>query len=149
MLNTITMLRLINSISDTLLEYIKDDPVRPDIPRDFRVTCNRFVAALVEENKPTSMVCVSLHDFVPECVADLARTVEQPTVCVFYTIWSYKPGDGVKLLRQCVSEIHSKYSTVTTFVTLSPKTELARRFHTKNGAVIFRENTDTINYWYK
>lgn len=143
------MLRLINSISDALLDYIVDDPVRPDIPRDFRVTCNRFVAALVEENKPTSMVCVSLHDFVPQSVEDLHRTVEQPTTAVFYTIWSYKAGEGAKLLRQTVSEIHNKYNTVQTFVTLSPKTELARRFHLKNGAVIFRENLDTINYWYK
>lgn len=143
------MLRLITTLTDALLDYIVDDPVRPDIPRDFRVTCNRFVAALVEEDRPTSMVCVSLHDFVPQCVEDLSRTSTMPTICVAYSIWSYKPGEGAKLLRQTVSEIHNKYSTVQTFVTLSPKTEMARRFHTKNGAVVFRENTDTINYWYK
>jgi hypothetical protein len=33
-------------------------------------------------------------------------------------------------------------------VTLSPKTEMARRFHLKNGAIIFRENIETINYEY-
>lgn len=143
------MLHLITTLTDSLLDYIRDDPVRPDIPREYRVSCNRFVAALVEEDKPVSMVCVSLHDFVPESISDLDRTVSVPTTAVFYTIWSYQPGAGAKLLRQTVSEIHNKWSSVQTFVTLSPKTEMARRFHTKNGAVVFRENTDTINYWYK
>lgn len=143
------MLRLITNLADTLLDYIRDDPVRPDIPREYRVSHNRFVAALVDGDKPTSMVCVSLHDFVPASVADLDRTVSVPTTAVFYTIWSYRPGEGAKLLRQTVSEIQSVYSSVQTFVTLSPKTEMARRFHTKNGAIVFRENTDTINYWYK
>jgi hypothetical protein len=34
-------------------------------------------------------------------------------------------------------------------VTLSPKTEMARKFHLKNGAEVFRENPDTVNYLYK
>jgi len=38
---------------------------------------------------------------------------------------------------------------VETFVTLSPKTEMARRFHHKNGAVTYRENADSINYLYE
>lgn len=143
------MLHLITNLTDSLLDYIRDDPVRPDIPREYRVSRNRFVAALVEDEKPTSMICVSLHDFVPESLSDLDRTVEVPTTAVFYTIWSYRSGEGAKLLRQTVSEIQNKYSSIQTFVTLSPKTEMARRFHLKNGAVIFRENTDTINYWYK
>jgi hypothetical protein len=143
------MLYIINSITDALLDYIKDDPVRPDISREFRVDKNRFIAALVEERTPTSMVCVSLHDFVPTSVDDLQRTADTPTTAVFYTIWSYKPGDGTKLLRECLHEIQSKYCTINTFVTLSPKTEMARKFHTKNGAIVFRENLDTINYWYK
>jgi hypothetical protein len=34
-------------------------------------------------------------------------------------------------------------------VTLSPKTEMARKFHLKNGAEVFRENPDTVNYLYR
>jgi hypothetical protein len=34
-------------------------------------------------------------------------------------------------------------------VTLSPKTEMARRFHLKNGAGVYRENSTTVNYIYK
>jgi hypothetical protein len=32
---------------------------------------------------------------------------------------------------------------------LSPKTEMARKFHLKNGARELRENINTINYIYK
>lgn len=142
------MLTFIKDISNVLLSFIKDDPVRPEIPTDYRVSDGRMVAALVEEEKPEAMVCVSFHDFVPEDVKSLDKTTQVPTTAVFYTIWSYKAGKGAELLILAVKEIQNQYPSVTRFVTLSPKTELARRFHLKNGAIIFRENTDTVNYEY-
>lgn len=142
------MLHFITSLADKLIEYIKDDPVRPEISKEFRVDNNRFVAALVEEDKPTCMVCISLHDFIPESVEDLNKTVDNPTTAVFYTIWSYKPGSGAILLREAVKNLKDKNPNITNFVTLSPKTELARRFHLKNGAIILRENSNTVNYQY-
>jgi len=141
------MLNLIKDTDNPLLEYIKDDPVRPDIPIDFRVSRNRFVGALVEE-KLEAMVCVSLHNFVPESVDDLAQDNEEPDTAIFYTIWSYRAGAASKLLFAVVEEIRKLYPSVTRFVTLSPKTEMARKFHTRNGANIFRINADTINYEY-
>jgi hypothetical protein len=141
------MLSIITENSNPLLDYLKDDPVRPEIPREFRVSGHRFVSALVNES-PRAMVCVSLHDFVPASVEDLYVESLQPTTAIFYTIWSYAPGAGVELLRATVQEIKNRYPTVTRFVTLSPKTEMARKFHIKNGAVVFRENEGTINYEY-
>ncbi len=143
------MLTIITSPSHQLLQFIKDDPVRPDIPAEFRVSNGRAVAVLQNEDKPDAMVCISFHDFVPESVQDLDKITEVPTTAVFYTIWSYKPGAGRDLLVQAVSDIKKIYPTVNRFVTLSPKTEMAKRFHLKNGAKIFRENTDTINYEYQ
>jgi hypothetical protein len=49
---------------------------------------------------------------------------------------------------QTVEQIKEKFPTITRFVTLSPKTEMARRFHHKNGAVTFRENQESVNYEY-
>lgn len=141
------MLSFITDISNPLLEYLKDDPVRPDIPREFRVAKNRFVGVLGTET-PTAMVCVSLQDFVPSSVDDLGQETDSPTTAIFYTIWSYVPGAGQSLLFKTVEQIKELFPTVTRFVTLSPKTEMARRFHTKNGAIIFRENDSTINYEY-
>lgn len=142
------MLHLITSITDKLISYIKDDPVRPELSAEFRVQSHRFIATLVEDERPSSMVCISLHDFIPASVDDLSHISEVPTTAVFYTIWSYKAGSGAQLLRESVKCIQEKYSNVNTFVTLSPKTEMARRFHIKNGAIVFRENSDTINYKY-
>ena len=142
------MLHFIKDITHKLLEFIKDDPVRPEIPADFRVSEGRFVAALANDDKPDAMVCVSFHDFVPKDVNDLSTTSVVPTTAVFYTIWSYKAGKGKELLIKAVSEIQKQHPSITRFVTLSPKTEMARRFHLKNGAIIFRENVDTVNYEY-
>jgi hypothetical protein len=142
------MIRFITELTDTLLSFIKDDPVRPEIPTDYRVTNNRFVAALVDDQNPSAMVCVSLHEDVPDSVLALNNTSLYPTTAVFYTIWSYEPGAGRELLFNTVSEIKLKYPTVNRFVTLSPKTEMARKFHLKNGAIVFRENSDSVNYEY-
>ena len=143
------MLQFIKDLTDKLLEFIKDDPVRPEISKDFRVSDGRMVAALVdEERNPEAIVCVSFHDFVPETVEGLSKTTQVPTTAVFYTIWSYKSGAGAELLAAAVHGIKEQYPSVTRFVTLSPKTNMARRFHLKNGAIVFRENDDTVNYEY-
>jgi hypothetical protein len=129
------MLSIITNTQDPLLDYVKDDPVRPEISREFRVGPNRFVSALVEETEPTA-------------TAELGES-EGKTTAVFYTIWSYKAGAGQKLLRETVAEIKRTHPTVKRFVTLSPKTEMARRFHTKNGAEVLQDNADSVNYEYK
>lgn len=143
------MLYFIKDLSHKLLAFIKDDPVRPEIPADFRVSEGRMIAALAEkDDDPEAMVCVSFHDFVPAGVDDLKNVSKLPTTAVFYTIWSYKAGKGRDLLIQAVKGIQEQYPSVTRFVTLSPKTEIARRFHLKNGAMVFRENLESINYEY-
>jgi Malonyl-CoA decarboxylase C-terminal domain len=142
------MLSFITNDQDPLLDFVKDDPVRPEIPKEFRVGPGRFVSALVDGDNPSAMVCVNLLDFVPADVADLGKQVEEATTAVFYTIWSYAPGAGARLLQETVRQIKEQFPTVNTFVTLSPKTELARKFHLKNGASIHRENESTVNYLY-
>jgi hypothetical protein len=131
-----------------MLDFLRDDPVRPEIPREFRVAQNRFVAALVED-QPQAMVCVSLQALVPETVAQLGDILDQPTVAVFYTIWSYAAGAGARLLFDTVAEIQRLHPQITRFVTLSPKTNIAHRFHTRNGARVFRVNPDSVNYEYQ
>jgi hypothetical protein len=148
-INRVIMLQFIKDLSHTLLQFIKDDPVRPEIPTDFRVSDGRMVAALTDESEnPEAIVCVSFHDFVPENVDGLKQTTKVPTTAVFYTIWSYKTGKGQELLFRAVKGIQEQYPSVTRFVTLSPKTNMARRFHLKNGAIIYRENIESTNYEY-
>lgn len=141
------MLRIINNIADPLLDLIRDDPVRPEISREFRVTENRFVMALMDEG-PCAVVCVGLQNSVPASIQDLEGSSSPPTTAVFYTIWSYVAGSGAQLIFDAVDAIRAEWPTVERFVTLSPKTEMARRFHLRNGASVLRENTNTINYEY-
>jgi hypothetical protein len=141
------MLSFITEVTNPLLDYIKDDPVRPELSKEFRVGKNKFVSALVD-GVPKAMVCVSLQDFIPAAVDDLTVETEFPTTAIFYTIWSYAPGAGKDLLMRTVAEIQKQFPSVEHFVTLSPKTEMAKRFHLKNGAEVYRENPDTVNYDY-
>lgn len=141
------MLKIITDVTDPLLEYLKDDPVRPDIPREFRVTQKRFVATLVD-TQPRAMVCVSLKNLIPATVSELDGDCDQPDTAVFYTIWSYISGSAAQLLFDTVAAIREQHPEIKRFVTLSPKTEMAHKFHIKNGALVLRENQDTVNYEY-
>lgn len=143
------MLTFITDITNPLIKFLKDDPIRPEIPAEFRVSENRFISSIVDGEDPKAIVCVSLCDFVPSSVTELAQDALIPNTAIFYTIWSYAPGAGKELLLRTVDEIKLQFPTITRFVTLSPKTELARRFHHKNGAITFRENADTVNYEYR
>jgi hypothetical protein len=68
---------------------------------------------------------------------------------VFYTIWSYSKGSGRELIQQATPEIKKLKPTIKNVVTLSPQTEMARKFHLSNGAHEWRVNNDTINYAYE
>jgi hypothetical protein len=82
-------------------------------------------------------------------VEDLSKESENPDTAIFYTIWSYKAGAAKDLLFSTVKEIQRMFPNITRFVTLSPKTEMAKRFHLRNGASVLKENLTTVNYEYK
>jgi hypothetical protein len=73
---------------------------------------------------------------------------QSATVAVFYTIWSYRPGAGRRLIIAARRWIEENRQDIKEFVTLSPPTEMARIFHLRNGAGVFRVNHDTVNYVY-
>jgi hypothetical protein len=144
------MLHIINNLQDEFMRLLKDDPVRPEIPAEQRVNANSQIFVLKnEQNEPLAVTCVKFLADIPESVTDLADTVVNTNTAVFYTIWSYAAGAGRELIEQARSQIEQDHPEVKTFVTLSPKTEMAQRFHHKNGAVTFRENADTVNYLYR
>ena len=143
------MLHIIKDLSDNLLSLIKDDPVRPEIPLDQRVNSNSRIFVLKDDNdQPLAVTCVKFLDRIPAAVDDLAEAAVHTNTAVFYTIWSYAAGAGRTLIEQAQAEIRREHPEVETYVTLSPKTEMARRFHHKNGAETYRENETTVNYLY-
>ena len=143
------MLHTITTISDDLASLIKDDPVRPEIPLSERVNSNSRIYMLKDGDRPLAVTCVKFLETIPAAVDDLVIMIGSATTAVFYTIWSYTAGAGRQLIVEAQKSIESEFPEIKTYVTLSPKTEMARRFHLKNGAKELRENIDTINYIYK
>ena len=143
------MIDAIKTITDQLFALLTDDPVRPTIPHLDRIGEHKDIFVYRDgDDEVKAITCVSYQATVPTKELELFEKCDTPTIAVFYTIWSYKPGAGRDLLTQTVENIKEQYPSITRFVTLSPKTEMARRFHLKNGACVFRENTDTVNYEY-
>lgn len=142
------MLYLIRDFADAFFELLKEDPVRPHIPHQSRIGQNRDIFVDREQDSANAITCVSYQSNIPAAESDLFLTERDPSVAIFYTIWSYKAGKGRQLIIDSVKYIQEHKQSVKRFVTLSPKTEMARRFHLNNGAVILRENPDTINYEY-
>jgi hypothetical protein len=142
--------------SDYYLNFIKDDPVRPHLPVVWRVDPNREV--FVFENNETSevqaVICAAFCSQVPTDEGELEKfstptTPDDPIgdIVVFYTVWSYKHGAGRELVLGAAKQIKNTMP-VNRFITLSPQTEMARKFHLRNGAVVLQVNTTSVNYEY-
>lgn len=143
------MIYTIKDSLDPLANYLSDDPVRPHIPKDQRFGSNRAVLALTEDNTVRAVVCARLCGIIPSNEEELLQdNSENPDTAVFYTIWSYSPGAGQQLIREGLAKFKQENPNIRRFVTLSPPTELAKKFHLKNGATIFRVNDTTVNYEY-
>ena len=143
------MLHTITTLTEEIVRLLKDDPVRPEIPADRRVNQNSRIYLLKEGEQTQAITCVKFLETVPAAVEDLVDGVGSATTAVFYTIWSYTAGAGRNLIVEATRSIEAEFPGIQTYVTLSPKTEMARRFHLRNGARELRENTNTINYIYK
>ena len=142
------MLHTITTITEELENIVKDDPVRPEIPLTRRVNANSRIYMLKDGDQTRAVTCVKFLDTVPAAVEDLVENIGSATCAVFYTIWSYAAGAGRQLIEQARQYIEQTRPTIQRFVTLSPKTEMARRFHLKNGAQVLSDNPETVNYEY-
>jgi hypothetical protein len=145
------MLHIITSLDDAWIELVKDDPVRPQIPREFRVGPHAQIFVLLDPaEQPAAVVCCAYRTTVPRSEQELAAPQRAlPTVAVFYTIWSYQRGSGRRLIRAAGQWISHNRREIRKFVTLSPATETAKEFHLANGAGILSVNTDSVNYVYE
>lgn len=138
----------IKDINDPLTSVIKDDPVRPHIPLEQRVNNLAEILLLKAGEEVLAATCMQFLNDVPQDEQDLVELAGTKDVAVFYTIWSYKPGAGQQLIKEAASWLLNEYKDIKAIVTLSPQTEMAKRFHLKNGASIRRENETSVNYQY-
>jgi hypothetical protein len=139
----------------------KDDPVRPHLEAEFRVTDGREVFALYEDGIVTAVCCVAYLYDVPKEEKDLVSLSMHGTpdpfdadcpegyVIVPYTIWSYSHRAGTRLLKELLETIRVSCQLVKPrVVTLSPITDLAKKFHESNGALMIKQNAKNLNFEY-
>jgi hypothetical protein len=141
------MLYRITADCDPYVDLIKDDPVRPEIPTAARLHDQADIFVWLDNGKPGAVTCVTYTGAVPKAVSDL-NDRSGTDHAVFYTIWSYSKGSGRNLIQAAQQWLQKERPNIRVFVTLSPKTDMARKFHHGNGARTLQENLETVNYEY-
>ncbi len=145
---------LIKISSNYWMDLFKDDPVRPNLNPKFRLTENRVNFLLTQDfTKPCAMICVAFTKDIPKTEKQLEMySINKLSVnydkAIFYTIWSYSKGSGKDILFNTVFWLKKNKPEIKRYITMSPKTEMARNFHLKNGAYELKSNRETINFEY-
>lgn len=143
------MLVIIDSDQHPYFSWIARDPVRPEVPALRRIAQDCTVFAWQGQHGPASILCCRYTNSVPDSVAALFADPAEEDTAIFYSIWSIEPGSARSLIESARSWILDNRPGVVNFVTLSPPTEMARLFHLRNGAEVYRINTETVNYRYE
>ena len=165
---------MLNKIKSKLFEWLdkselielKDvdcskDPVRPELDMVFRTKYGRKVYGLKDEQgEIAAVMCFAFTNQVPTTVKELDtfsqdaylqshyRAGQVGQIAIAYTVWSTKKGGGKRIVQE-VYKMVKKSNHLNRLVTLSPLTDMARKFHLRNGAVELQVNEETQNFEYK
>jgi len=142
------LLKLINT--DCTINYVEDDPVRPHLPMSWRITDGREVYLLEDDDAGVSraILCVAYTKGVAITEEDLNNT-QDPDTAMFYTVWSYEKGAGREIIFSTAEVIKRDKPHIKRFCTLSPLTEMAEKFHLRNGAKFLRKGETCQNFEYE
>ena len=140
---------------------ISEDPVRPELDNNFRTSYGRKIFGVKFKDEIHAVMCFAFTDDIPKTVEELdlfsqdafLKNVQRDPdkvgrIAIAYTVWSKKKGGG-KLIVKEVYKMIKKSNHLNRLVTLSPLTEMARKFHLRNGAVELQVNEITQNFEYK
>lgn len=134
---------------DWRLGWVKDDPVRPHIPLGWRVSDGREVYMLEgEDSQPRAIVCVAYTNGVAIDEQYMDDYTTNPNTAMFYTVWSYDRGAGREIIFDTADRIREEKPHISRYCTLSPLTEMAERFHLRNGASFLRRGDTCQNFEY-
>ena len=140
---------------------IFEDPVRPELDNIFRTNYGRKIFGVKFKDEIYAVMCFAFTDEIPKTVEELdlfskdafLKNVQRDPekvgrIAIAYTVWSKKKGGG-KLIVKEVYKMIKKSNHLNRLVTLSPLTDMARKFHLRNGAVELQVNETTQNFEYK
>jgi len=127
---------------------LKDDPVRPHISKADRLSDGRQVFVLENDGRIAAVICVAYTNAIPKDEFELAAYNAFDGSCaIFYTVWSYEKGAGREIIER-VSNHLMKRGWIKRYVTLSPLTEMAEKFHLRNGAELIYRGETCQNFEY-
>ena len=129
----------------------EDDPVRPELDNQFRVSNGRKIFGLKYNNEIEGVVCIAFTNELPATVKelDLMSVDEKDSqIAIAYTLWSLKKGAGKKIMKELLKYMKEQ-NNIDSIMTLSPLTPVATHYHIRNGAKLIKINPTTQNFEYK
>ena len=139
---------------------VSEDPVRPELSLEFRQAYGRKIYGIKdEEGDIAAIMCFAFTNAIPTSVEDMDtmskdaamqavhRAGVQGSVAIAYTVWAKKKGGGKHMVNE-VYKMIKQSSHLHRLITLSPLTDMARKFHLKNGAKEVQVNLTTQNFEY-
>jgi hypothetical protein len=100
------------------------------------------------------VICVAYTNEVPKDENELDLYSQQAcqdgqrgNIAVFYTVWSYSKGAGREIVNTVAKQLHDE-KRAERFITLSPLTDMAERFHLRNGAELLEKHNSCQNFEY-
>lgn len=128
-------------ISNTELDLLNNDPVRPHINK---IDIGKQVYVL---DDLTAVICICYCTGIPTNELELEEYRDDTgKVAVAYTVWSSKKGAGRTIVNNLLGIVKEKH--VKKLVTLSPLTDMAERFHISNGAKLIGKSDTCQNFEY-
>ena len=138
----------------------EEDPVRPELDNVFRRSYGRKIYGVKYGEEIHAVMCFAYTNQVPKNVDELdklshdaflqsaQRDQKVGKIAIAYTVWSKKKGGGKLIVKEVFKKI-KKSNHLNRLVTLSPLTEMATKFHSKNGAKLLQINESTQNFEYE
>ena len=139
---------------------INEDPVRPELDNVFRRSYGRKIYGVKYGGEIHAVMCFAYTNEIPKSVEELdvlsqdahlqstLRGQNVGRIAIAYTVWSKKKGGGKLIVKEVFKKI-KKSNHLNRLVTLSPLTEMATKFHSRNGAKLLQKNETTQNFEYK
>ena len=139
---------------------IEEDPVRPELDNNFRTGYGRKIYGVEYQGEIHAVMCFAYTNKIPKSVDELEklstdaflqtamRDQSGGQIAVAYTVWSKKKGGGKLIVKEVFKKI-KKSNHLNRLVTLSPLTDMATKFHERNGAKLIQINETTQNFEYK
>ena len=137
-----------------------EDPVRPELDNNFRTGYGRKIYGVKYQDEIHAVMCFAYTNEIPKSVEELEklstdaflqsamRDQKGGQIAIAYTVWSKKKGGGKLIVKEVFKKI-KKSNHLNRLVTLSPLTEMATKFHERNGAKLIQINENTQNFEYK